>query len=72
MGRDLASRILIVDDHEDHIELLRARLEARGLDALARQIVGHRPCAVFGQRHVDSVSARRVCVTADVDKCLFV
>jgi diguanylate cyclase (GGDEF)-like protein len=30
MGRDLAARILIVDDHEDNIELLRARLEARG------------------------------------------
>ena len=30
MGRDQASRILIVDDHEDNIELLRARLEARG------------------------------------------
>ena len=30
MGRDVAARILIVDDHEDNIELLRARLEARG------------------------------------------
>src|SRR5215204_3034340 len=30
MGRDVPSRILIVDDHEDNIELLRARLEARG------------------------------------------
>jgi len=30
MGRDIAARILIVDDHEDNIELLRARLEARG------------------------------------------
>jgi len=30
MGRDVAPRILIVDDHEDNIELLRARLEARG------------------------------------------
>jgi len=30
MGRDSFARILIVDDHEDNIELLRARLEARG------------------------------------------
>src|SRR3954463_7617442 len=30
MGRDRPARILIVDDHEDNIELLRARLEARG------------------------------------------
>src|SRR4030095_13599733 len=30
MGRDASARILIVDDHEDNIELLRARLEARG------------------------------------------
>jgi two-component system cell cycle response regulator len=30
MGRDTPARILIVDDHEDNIELLRARLEARG------------------------------------------
>ena len=30
MGRDSVARILIVDDHEDNIELLRARLEARG------------------------------------------
>ena len=30
MGRDSVTRILIVDDHEDNIELLRARLEARG------------------------------------------
>ena len=30
MGRDIPARILIVDDHEDNIELLRARLEARG------------------------------------------
>ena len=30
MGRDVPARILIVDDHEDNIELLRARLEARG------------------------------------------
>jgi len=30
MGRDRPPRILIVDDHEDNIELLRARLAARG------------------------------------------
>jgi diguanylate cyclase (GGDEF)-like protein len=30
MGRDVSARILIVDDHDDNIELLRARLEARG------------------------------------------
>ncbi len=30
MGRDEPPRILIVDDHEDNIELLRARLAARG------------------------------------------
>ena len=30
MGRDVPARILIVDDHEDNIDLLRARLEARG------------------------------------------
>ena len=30
MGRDSVARILIVDDHEDNIELLRARLAARG------------------------------------------
>ena len=30
MGRDGPARILIVDDHEDNIELLRARLAARG------------------------------------------
>ncbi len=32
MGRDAAARILIVDDHEDNIELLRARLESRGYE----------------------------------------
>src|ERR1700741_4092413 len=30
MERSKKYRILIVDDHEDNIELLRARLEARG------------------------------------------
>ena len=46
------ARILVVDDHEDNIELLRARLEARGyrveaasdgqqaLDVLARERAG--------------------------------
>src|SRR5688572_4840411 len=30
MGRDAPPRVLVVDDHEDNIELLRARLESRG------------------------------------------
>src|SRR5438105_12084404 len=30
MERNRKPRILVVDDHEDNIELLRARLEARG------------------------------------------
>src|SRR3954462_13758040 len=30
--RNRKPRILVVDDHEDNIELLRARLEARGYD----------------------------------------
>jgi diguanylate cyclase (GGDEF)-like protein len=30
VGAALAPRILVVDDHEDNVELLRARLEARG------------------------------------------
>ena len=32
MERSKKARILVVDDHEDNIELLRARLEARGYD----------------------------------------
>src|SRR5256714_6275373 len=32
MERNRKPRILVVDDHEDNIELLRARLEARGYD----------------------------------------
>jgi DNA-binding response OmpR family regulator len=32
MVREQAPRILIVDDHEDNIELLRARLESRGYE----------------------------------------
>src|SRR5438067_8733205 len=32
MERSRKQRILIVDDHEDNIELLRARLEARGYE----------------------------------------
>ena len=32
MERNKTYRILVVDDHEDNIELLRARLEARGYD----------------------------------------
>ena len=30
MGIKRGARILIVDDHEDNVELLQARLEARG------------------------------------------
>ncbi|HWJ21649.1 MAG TPA: response regulator, partial [Gemmatimonadaceae bacterium] len=29
------ARILIVDDHEDNVELLRARLEARGYETVS-------------------------------------
>src|SRR5213592_4647067 len=32
MERNEKYRILVVDDHEDNIELLRARLEARGYE----------------------------------------
>jgi diguanylate cyclase (GGDEF)-like protein len=37
MGREgsAPARILIVDDHEDNVELLRARLEARGYETLS-------------------------------------
>src|SRR3977135_1118237 len=43
-------RILIVDDHEDNIELLRARLEARGYEVEG---------ASDGQAALDAV--KRVC-----------
>ncbi len=42
------ARILIVDDHEDNVELLRARLEARGYDVDA---------AMDGQEALDRVRA---------------
>jgi two-component system, cell cycle response regulator len=32
MGREHKYKILVVDDHEDNVELLRARLQARGYD----------------------------------------
>ena len=32
MERNRKPRVLVVDDHEDNIELLRARLEARGYE----------------------------------------
>jgi two-component system, cell cycle response regulator len=35
--RDAPARILIVDDHEDNVELLRARLEARGYATLSAE-----------------------------------
>lgn len=37
MERDGPANILIVDDHEDNIELLRARLEARGYQTIAAE-----------------------------------
>ena len=42
------TRILVVDDHEDNVELLRARLEARGYDV---------ECAMDGQEALDKVRA---------------
>jgi diguanylate cyclase (GGDEF)-like protein len=45
---NLPARILVVDDHEDNIELLRARLEARGYEVTA---------AMDGQEALDSVAA---------------
>ena len=47
MERNKKSRILVVDDHEDNIELLRARLEARGYE-----VVG----ATDGQQALDKVA----------------
>ena len=46
--RDAPARILIVDDHEDNVELLRARLEARGYETLS---------ASDGQEALESVRA---------------
>ena len=50
MDRDEPATILIVDDHEDNVELLRARLEARGYRTAAAEdgeqalrLVGERP-----------------------------
>jgi diguanylate cyclase (GGDEF)-like protein len=37
MDRDAPANILIVDDHEDNVELLRARLEARGYGTIAAE-----------------------------------
>jgi diguanylate cyclase (GGDEF)-like protein len=37
MDRDVPATILIVDDHEDNVELLRARLEARGYHTTAAE-----------------------------------
>src|SRR5688572_3191747 len=45
---ELTGRILVVDDHEDNIELLRARLEAWGYDVDA---------AADGQQALDQVQA---------------
>jgi diguanylate cyclase (GGDEF)-like protein len=48
MGRDTTARILVVDDHEDNVELLRARLVARGFTVST---------ASDGQEALDSVRA---------------
>jgi two-component system, cell cycle response regulator len=50
MERDRRTRILIVDDHEDNIELLRARLESRGYEIEA---------ACDGQEALDAVERSR-------------
>lgn len=48
MSREPSARILIADDHEDNVELLRARLEASGYRVSV---------AMDGQQAVDSVLA---------------
>ncbi|HST07512.1 MAG TPA: diguanylate cyclase [Gemmatimonadaceae bacterium] len=50
MERKNRKKILVVDDHEDNIELLRARLEARGYEVFG---------AIDGQAALDQVN--RVC-----------
>ena len=47
-GNDTSSkkRILVVDDHEDNVEVLRARLEARGYEVEG---------AINGQQALDTV-----------------
>ena len=47
-SRDAPARILIVDDHEDNVELLRARLEARGYETVS---------AADGQQALEAVRA---------------
>ena len=49
-GKEAKKRILVVDDHEDNVEVLRARLESRGYDV--EGVMG-------GQEALDAV-ARRV------------
>ena len=46
-GQDVKKRILVVDDHEDNIEVLRARLEARGYEVRG---------AADGQEALDTVT----------------
>lgn len=48
MGTKSSARILIVDDHEDNVELLKARLEARGYRT---------ETATNGQQALDQVAA---------------
>jgi two-component system, cell cycle response regulator len=48
MVDEASARILIVDDHEDNVELLRARLEARGYSTVS---------ASDGQQALDAVEA---------------
>jgi diguanylate cyclase (GGDEF)-like protein len=48
MGTKSSARILIVDDHEDNVELLKARLEARGYQT---------ETATNGQQALDQVAA---------------
>lgn len=48
-GKEAKKRILVVDDHEDNVEVLRARLESRGYDVEG---------ASGGQEALDAVNRR--------------
>ena len=48
MGSKRGARILIVDDHQDNVELLQARLDARGFRT---------ETATDGQQALDQVAA---------------
>jgi diguanylate cyclase (GGDEF)-like protein len=54
MDRDGAANILIVDDHEDNVELLRARLEARGYQTIAAED-GEQALRLVEERHPDLI-----------------